>query len=109
MTEYKLLESKSAKNTNIAAGVSERVINEPDRHEVYNSLEVYNRDNVEIEVRLDEQTTGAKVYQVQANAVMILEADEGIVFKTVDQENLDGATEETADKIFFKALVKKAK
>jgi len=112
MTEYKILESSSAKNSNIAAGASERVINEctyarkGGDYKRWNSLEVYNRDDVAIEIRLDEQTSGAKVYQIPANTVMTIEPDEGIEFDTVDQVNLDGATAETANAIFFKAMVK---
>ena len=106
MPIYKLLESVSAKNTDVAASSSEIVITEPSRHDYYNSLEVYNRDNVAIEVRLDSLTSGAKVYQCPANTVMVLEADEGILFKEVKQVNLSASTAETADAIFFKAMVK---
>ncbi|MBI2652107.1 hypothetical protein HYX00_01460 [Candidatus Woesearchaeota archaeon] len=108
----KVIQSSSAKNTAVAAGASERVINAPTYaskggYERWNSLEVYNRDNVAIEIRLDEQTSGTKVFQIPANTIFVLEHDEGIEFDTVDQANLDGATAETANKIFFKASVKK--
>ena|SRR3989338_6362100 len=109
----KVIESASAKNTAIAAEASERVVNAPtyarkgEGYVRWNSLEAYNRDNVAIEIRLDEQTSGTKVYQIPANTIFILEHDEGIEFDTVDQANLDGATAEVADKIFFKASVKK--
>lgn len=109
----KVIESASKKNTAIAAGTSERVINAPtyskkgDANARWNSLEIYNRDNVAIEIRLDEQTIGTKVFQIPANTIFILDYNEGIEFDTVDQANLDGATAEVADKIFFKASVKK--
>ena len=109
---YKVLESASAKNTDIAAGVTERIINEctfarkGGEYKRWNYLEVYNRDNVAIEIQLDEQTSGGKVYQVQANAVMILNANEGVFFDTVDQKNLHASTQQVADKILFKSQVK---
>ena len=108
----KVIQSSSAKNTAVAAGASERVINAPTYaskggYARWNYLEVYNLDNVPIEVRLDGQTSGTKVYQIPANTIMVEEHTKGIEFDYVDQANLDGATAETADKIFFKASVKK--
>ena len=110
--QYKVIESASAKNTNINAGVTERVINEctyarkGGEYKRWNYLEVYNRDIVAIEIQLDEQKTGGKVYQIPGNTVMIIAANEGVFFDTVDQKNLDASTSEVANKIFFKAQVK---
>jgi len=99
MAEYKILASDSGVNTAIAAGASEKVISEPTIIDQYNYAEIYNRNNVDIAIMFDNASSGIKYKPIPANTIGVLEVEEGIVFKSVWQKNLDAAAAETAGKL----------
>lgn len=100
---YRILETASTTNpTNLAAGGKEEVITKPTNQQYWNFLLVQNRDAVDINLHLDNTSSVGKDFIVQASGgIFKIEPEDGIVFQTVVQENLDGATAETAGKIQF--------
>lgn len=109
MTEYEIIASDSGVNTALAAGAREKVISEPTIIDFYNYAEIYNRNNVAVEIQFDGVTSGIKAKPIPANTIGVLEVEEGIVFKSVWQKNLDSAAAETAGSLDIKVARKKAK
>lgn len=100
---YKVVEASNKLNpTALAAGGTEEIVAQPSRVGNFNFLLVQNRDAVDIAILLDNQTTEGKYFEVQANGgILVINPEDGVVFRQIVQKNLDGATAETASKILF--------
>lgn len=100
---FDTLEATNVTNpTTLAAGGTEQIFSNPARVAHWNFLHVVNRDAVDIRLNMDGQTGEGKSWIVQANGgILSIEPEDGIVWRTLDQVNLDGATAEVVGKIDF--------
>lgn len=102
MASWKEVESGSAENTAIAAGVYEQILQSGQRVRDFNKLTVINRGNVDIRIIRDGQEISGKYDDLPAGTIMSIEPDEGIRFNQIVQKNIDAAAAEVAGKILFR-------
>ena len=95
-----------AVSTNLGAGLSGEVISGTNTAPHFNYLAVTNRDVVDIQIFLDNQSVAGRTFDVPAGASMVIEANENIFFSTLTQKNLHGSTAQTASAIRFTAMYK---
>jgi hypothetical protein len=103
MPVWKEVESNNAFNSAVLATKTEQIVAAPARVDHFNRLLVQNRDSMPIAILLDNQTTEGKYYEVQAyGGILIIEPEDGIVFKQIVQKNLSAVDTQTAENILFR-------
>lgn len=100
---FRPIDAKSAKSGAIATGASEELIEAPDKEEFFNYLEIYNFSGAGIELRFDNQETGAKVKRITAATLGVLDVQEGLRFRSVTIVNIDATTAIAADEVLIVA------
>lgn len=101
--QYFEMDVYSADNTAVAASDSEVIADANSKYNTYNRLLVQNLDIVDIEIRLDQLSTGGRVFRVGKNGGYLnIEPEAGIYFRSVQNVNLSAADAQTAGKILFR-------
>lgn len=106
MVNWKPVYTDSTKNTAVASSSFEIIASsrhQRDKHQNFNSLEVSNRDKVDIEIRLEGPTAQAgRVFVIPANTIFRFSPEDGIYFSFFTQHNLSTDSAQIADKIIFR-------
>lgn len=102
MATWKEIESDSAYNTALAAGVSENYQSTTRRAQNFNSLIVTNRGAVDCKIALNGQNLAGRVFEVPAGGILGISPEDGIWFSFVKQTNLHAANAEVANTILVR-------
>jgi hypothetical protein len=102
MTRWKELDSNSQVNTAVATGALETINCRSSTSQNFNRLIVNNRDNVDIQLRLNGATTGGGLFNVPRATTLVIDASDGIWFSWFNNYNLDAVNAETAGAILFR-------